>query len=236
MVGKMKKVAIIQSNYIPWKGYFDLINDVDEFVLYDDMQYTKRDWRNRNKILTPRGLKWLTIPTESKGKYLQKIKDTLISDPKWHHRHLRELHDNYRHARYYDLLLPKISRLYEKASQQTHLSQINYIFLTGICSLLGIDTHISFSMEYPLAEGKTERLVDLCRHCQATHYISGPSAREYIDTEIFSASNIQLEWKSYANYPKYNQLGTGFEHGVTILDLLFNMGPESSWYIWGWRS
>jgi len=91
-------------------------------------------------------------------------------------------------------------------------------------------------MEYPLVKGKTERLVGLCCHCKATHYISGPSARNYIDAQIFSNNNIQLEWKSYSNYPEYRQLGTNFEHGVTILDLLFNVGPDASWYIWGWRS
>ena len=84
----MKKIAILQSNYIPWKGYFDIINMVDEFVLYDDMQYTRRDWRNRNKIKTPNGLQWLTIPVQVKGKYLQKIKETKISEKKWTKNHL----------------------------------------------------------------------------------------------------------------------------------------------------
>ena len=83
----MTKVAIVQSNYIPWKGYFDLIAAVDEFVIYDDVQYTRRDWRNRNKIKTPHGLLWLTVPVQVKGKYLQRIRDAEIADPNWAKEH-----------------------------------------------------------------------------------------------------------------------------------------------------
>ena len=96
-----KKVAIVQSNYIPWKGYFDLINSVDEFILYDDMQYTMRDWRNRNKIKTKNGLMWLTIPVQVKGKYYQKIRETIISDPQWNRNPWQSISHNYFQAKYF---------------------------------------------------------------------------------------------------------------------------------------
>ena len=98
---KIKKVAIIQSNYVPWKGYFDIINKVDEFILYDDVQYTRRDWRNRNKIKTPNGLHWLTIPVEVKGKYNQKIKDTIISEFNWTKKHWNAIKFNYANSKYF---------------------------------------------------------------------------------------------------------------------------------------
>src|SRR5208283_1807000 len=95
-----KSLAAIQSNYIPWKGYFDIINRVDEFMLYDDAQYTRRDWRNRNKIKTPRGLRWLTIPVRVKGKFHQKICETEISDPGWAAGHWQTLRQNYARAKH----------------------------------------------------------------------------------------------------------------------------------------
>ena len=98
----MKKLAIVQSNYIPWKGYFDMINMVDEFILYDDCQFTKRDWRNRNKIKTPNGSQWLTIPVDVKGKYQQKIKDTVVSDPEWSKKHWTAITHNYCKASFFD--------------------------------------------------------------------------------------------------------------------------------------
>ena len=97
----MKKIAISQSNYIPWKGYFDLINSVDEFILYDDMQYTKRDWRNRNKIKTPQGLQWLTIPVHTKAKYYQKISEVMISDKDWATEHWQKIKQNYFKAKFF---------------------------------------------------------------------------------------------------------------------------------------
>src|ERR1700754_2429408 len=97
-----KRVAIVQSNYIPWKGYFDLIAAVDEFILYDDMQYTRRDWRNRNQIKTPLGVQWMTVPVQVKGKYYQKIKDTEIDGIDWAEAHWRLLAQNYRRAAHFN--------------------------------------------------------------------------------------------------------------------------------------
>ena len=149
----IKKVAIVQSNYIPWKGYFDLINMVDEFILFDDMQYTRRDWRNRNKIKTPEGVIWLTISVKVKGKYYQKIKDTVISDPKWNLKHWASIVRKYSKTRYFADYKDLFEELY-LGSNDTFLSQINYRFLAAVCKILGINTNISWSMDYQLVDEK----------------------------------------------------------------------------------
>jgi hypothetical protein len=226
----MKKVAILQSSYIPWKGYFDLINSVDEFILYDDMQFTRRDWRNRNLIKTPRGLEWLTIPVAVKGRYHQKICETAVSELDWGERHWATLAHNYAKAPFFELYRPVFEPLYR--GREESLSAINHGFLRAICGILGIATRISWSMDYrPLAEGKTERLVDLCRRAGGGEYFSGPAARDYIEPALFEAAGIGLSFFAYAGYPEYPQRFGGFEHGVSILDLLFNTGSEARRYM-----
>lgn len=224
-----KTVAIVQSNYIPWKGYFDLINSVDEFILYDDMQFTRRDWRNRNKIKTPKGAQWLTIPVQVKGKYFQAIKDTLVSDEGWGEKHWRTLEHNYArapHFRDYEEIFKPIYFSGEK-----HLSQINHQFLTAICGLLNINTKVSWSMDYELAEGKTERLVSLCQQAGADHYISGPAAQAYMEESLFSDAGMKLSYMDYSDYPEYPQLDPPFTHYVSILDLLFMVGADATQYM-----
>jgi len=226
----MKKVAIVQSNYIPWKGYFDLINSVDEFVLFDDMQYTKRDWRNRNKIKTSQGLIWLTIPVQVKGKYFQAIKDTEISDQTWNQTHWKSILNNYTSTDYFSEYKEVFEDLYLNCNER-FLSQINYRFLTGICSILGIKTQISWSADYVIVDGKTERLVSLCKQARATEYISGPSAASYMDENLFQQENIKLSYIDYSKYQEYNQSFLPFEHGVSIIDLIFNEGYNSTKYM-----
>lgn len=222
----MKKVAILQSNYIPWKGYFDLIAAVDEFILYDDMQYTRRDWRNRNQIKTPHGLKWLTVPVEVKGKYHQSIKDTQISGDKWAEDHLKALTLNYSKAPFFDEVLEWLMPIYTN-QPPSDLSTLNLKLIVAICNYLEIPTKITSSSDYLLPDGKTERLVGLCMQAGASEYISGPSAKNYIEPELFSDANIKLSWFDYEGYSEYPQLWGPFEHGVTILDLLMNCGRSA---------
>lgn len=225
-----KKVAIVQSNYIPWKGYFDLINLVDEFVLFDDMQYTRRDWRNRNLIKSRTGLKWLTVPVAAKGNYFQKIKDTRVSDPVWAERHWDSIRHNYSRATHFTLYREPFESLY-LGSQETFLSQINYAFMTAICKILGIDTRITWSNDYTSVAGKSERLVSICKQAGATTYVSGPAARAYLDETLFDSENISLEYVDYSSYPEYTQLFPPFEHRVSIIDLIFNEGPDATKYM-----
>lgn len=226
----MKRVAISQSNYIPWKGYFDIISAVDEFILYDDMQFTRRDWRNRNLIKTPQGVQWLSIPVRTKGRYHQKISDTEIDGTDWAVAHWKAVTQNYRRAPYFSEIVAWLEPLYLEQSF-THISQLNRHFIESICNYLSIKTKLTSSSDYELIEGKTERLVDLCVQAVGTEYISGPAAKGYVDEKLFSDSGIKLTWFDYAGYPEYPQLWGGFTHGVTILDLLFNCGKDSPRYM-----
>jgi hypothetical protein len=222
-----KRVAIVQSNYIPWKGYFDLIRLSDEFILYDDVQYTRRDWRNRNLIKTPTGLQWLTIPVEVKGKYHQRIRDTRISDPNWGRKHWATLLHNYGKAPSFGTYREIFERLYLTASD-AFLSDVNRRFIDTIAPLVGIGTPIRWSSDYQLAEGRSERLLQLCLSAGATEYLSGPSAKGYLDEALFAEAGVSVIWMDYAGYLPYPQLFGEFQHGVTILDLLFNVGADAA--------
>lgn len=222
----MTKIAIVQSNYIPWKGYFDLIAAVDEFILFDDMQYTRRDWRNRNQIKTPAGLQWLTVPVLAKGKFHQKICETEIVGSKWQLNHWKSLMQNYCKAPYFDDIGSWLEPMYTQ-NKYTNLSQLNRTFLEAICSYLGITTTLTNSWDYQLVDGKSRRLADLCRQAGGTEYVSGPSAKGYLDEEEFEKSGIGVSWFQYGNYKTYDQLWGKFTHNVTILDLLFNCGRDA---------
>ena len=226
----MKKVAIVQSNYVPWKGYFDLIAAVDEFILYDDMQYTRRDWRNRNRIKTPQGPQWITVPVEVKGKYAQTIFETRIAGSDWADKHWKSLELNYARAPHFDEVTRWLKPLYLERDHGL-LSEMNRHLITAICAYLGIETTITLSSDYRLEDGKTERLASLVRQAGGDQYLSGPAARDYLDTEVFAREKIELSWFDYSGYPEYPQLWGDFEHHVSILDLLFNCGKEAPGYM-----
>lgn len=222
-----KKIAISQSNYIPWKGYFDMIACVDEFILFDDMQYTRRDWRNRNQIKTPNGLQWLTVPVKTKGRYHQKIRDTEVDGQDWAAGHVKSLLQNYKRAPYFDQVMEWLEPLYAIETSLS-ISQLNCSFIKAICEYMDIKTVISNSWDYTLCDGRSERLADLCVQAGGTDYISGPAAKDYIDEKVFADSGIKLTWFDYSGYPEYPQLWGEFVHSVTILDLLFNCGKDAS--------
>jgi hypothetical protein len=224
----IRKAAIVQSNYIPWKGFFDMIAAVDEFVLYDDVQFTKNDWRNRNQIKTPQGVQWLTVPV---GQNInRRIRDVILADAHWQAKHWKTIESNYRRAPHFGSVAEKLEPLYIQ-QQHIRLSSLNRALIEVVCEFLGITTKISNSWDYTLAEGKTQRLVDLCNQIGATEYISGPSARNYIDEEAFARQGIKLTWFDYSGYPEYSQLWGGFVHAVSIIDLLFNCGEEAPKYM-----
>ncbi|HEY8174625.1 MAG TPA: WbqC family protein [Gemmatimonadaceae bacterium] len=226
--GSGKRVAIVQSNYIPWKGYFDMIGAVDEFILYDDVQYTRRDWRNRNKIKTTSGIQWLTIPVEVKGKYTQRVRDVVVSEPAWARTHWRTLLHQYAAAPHFRDLKATVEGWYDAVADMKYLTEINEYFLRAICGVLEIGTPIKRSSDFELVEGRSERLLDLCAQAGAKTYLSGPAARAYLDEKLFEEAGITVRWMEYGGYPEYPQLHLPFEHGVTVLDLLFNTGGGAS--------
>jgi hypothetical protein len=226
----LKKVAIIQSNYIPWKGYFDIINQADEFIIYDEVQYTKNDWRNRNIIKTPNGPMWITIPVDMKGKFGQKILDSKIADSRWNKKHWQSIRTYYGKAKYFKEYKEHFENLYLNNSELS-LSQVNYSFIKLICKLLNIRTKISWSHEYKCSGSKTEKLVELCKITNASEYISGPAAKSYLEEDLFVSENIKVSWMDYKGYPEYEQLYPPFDHAVSVIDLIFSTGKDAMQYL-----
>jgi hypothetical protein len=226
-----KRLGIIQSNYIPWKGYFDFIDSVDEFVLLDDVQYTRRDWRNRNLIKTADGARWLTISVDVKGKFTQRIDETRIADKAWSQSHLSALQHAYGRAPFFRDEWDWICELYQSVQSEDLLSQVNHRVISEICKRLDIRTPIRRSTEFSLMDGKNERLLAIAKQTGATEYLSGPAAGAYLDAAQWRAEGVEIFFKSYEGYPEYRQLHGSFEHGVTILDLIFNTGPNCRHYL-----
>lgn len=228
------KVAVLQSNYIPWKGYFDIIHDVDLFVFYDEVQYTKNDWRNRNKISTSRGAQWLTIPCGYNIN--QKICETKIKNElNWQEKHYNMIRENYIKAPHFNKYKTFLEYVYLDMKWE-YLSQLNRFMIEYISKdFLGIATKFADSREFYSTGIKHDKLLSLVKSTGADYYISGPAAKGYIISEDYKEAGITIEWKDYSGYPEYAQLNTPFEHGVSILDLLLNVGEEAPYYIWGWR-
>jgi hypothetical protein len=225
------KVACIQSNYIPWKGYFDIIHDVDVFVFLDDVRFTKRDWRVRNKIKTPRGTEWLTVPV--RGGRHQLISGVKIDGSGWQQRHLRSLKFNYNRAPFFKDYGFLLDWLYVHPHKK--LSEFNRQTIATICDILGIETQLVCSVDLAAEGTKDDKLINICRQLGATTYLSGPSGRDYIVEEKFEEAGIELRYKDYTGYPEYSQRFPPFDHYVTVLDLLFHCGPHAPYCIWGWR-
>ena len=212
-------VSILQSNYIPWKGYFDIIDKSDCFVIYDEVQYTKNDWRNRNKIKTNQGVKWLTIPVSVKSSS-QRINETEVANQIWRRKHWTTIKENYGRQVGFERFGSVFENFYLK-SDESFLSEINRNLISIISNILKFDTNILGSSMFPGSGFKTSRLVQICKQLNATTYLSGPSARNYIDIKMFKEENIDIEWMDYSCYSQYPQIYPPFEHNVSIIDLLF---------------
>jgi hypothetical protein len=229
----VKRVAVLQSNYLPWKGYFDIVNAVDLFVFYDDLQYTKNDWRNRNKLKTSKGTSWLTIPVGTNLR--RRICDVELLDFSWQAKHWAAICDAYSAAPHFTRYFDYFKDVY-LGRQWTNLSALNQSLIKTIArELLGIRTEFADSRAFAPVGTKQDRLLDLLKKTGAARYLSGPAAKDYIDPARFADAGIELAWQSYAGYPEYMQQFPPFEHGVSIIDLLFHEGPDAPEFIWGWR-
>jgi hypothetical protein len=229
------RVVINQSNYLPWKGYFDLIHDADLFIFLDDVQYTQRDWRSRNRIKTRNGPLWLTIPVGSSSNRL--INQVSLPAGDWANQHWQSIRHTYANSPYFDQYAPFFSEVFEKPLCST-LSGFNQELIKTIAKdLLGItDTKFVDSASLGIRETKQKRILALLKSVAATTYISGPAAKAYLEPEVFADEGIGLQWKDYSGYPEYPQMHPPFEHAVSILDLLFSVGPAAPYHIWGWRN
>lgn len=229
-VSMSRRIVIIQSNYIPWKGYFDLLSRADTVVLLDSVQSTKNDWRNRNQIKTASGKQWLTIPIKHSTSL--RISEVEIAHSGWARKHCGSLTANYAKAPFASDWLPLLAEWYAHAEKEKRLSAVNRIFLRNITKSLGIRSEfIEVEALLPYKDHDalepTARLVEICRRLKATSYLSGPSARSYLDESAFAKESIAVEWFSYENYPEYPQLHGNFDHAVSILDLLLMTGSDA---------
>lgn len=225
----MTSIAILQSNYIPWKGYFDLIAAVDDFVVYDCVQYTKNDWRNRNRIKTPGGTRWITVPVRQRS-LDQRIDETAIADTGILRKHWSTISQNYAKAPAYKAMREQVQPLFDRDAPQ-RLSELNVDLIRSFCALLGITTTIRSSDEFTLGEDRNRRLVEICEQAGADRYLSGPSAREYLDVSLFAATGIDVEWMDYSGYPEYPQPHPPFDHYVSIVDLMLCTGEDAPEYL-----
>ncbi len=225
------KCVILQPSYIPWRGYFHQIGLADVFVFYDDVQYDARGWRNRNRIKTAHGSKWLTIPVHSHGSQTNHIliKDIEIDWSKtWNQEHWLTLQHSYSKTPFFEEYKDKLQNIYHEKPQ--YLADFTIPLTITIAQWLGFQTQFLRSSELNATGNKTERLISILSNIGADHYISGPSAKEYIEPNLFKEAGIHLEYMQY-NYPDYPQIYPPFDPQVSILDLLFMTGKEARNYI-----
>jgi hypothetical protein len=225
--------VILQPSYIPWRGFFDLVHDADVFVFYDDVQYDKHGWRNRNRIKTAQGTQWLTIPVLAKGNVSESllVKDVAITkNQDWSKKHLGTLRQSYGKAPFFNEYFPLLGEIFAKKHER--LADLTIELTVALARALGIEhTRFLRSSELGIDGGKTERLVRLMQHLGADRYLSGPSAKDYIEAPLFANAGIELDYKTYI-YPEYEQLHPPFDAQVSVLDLLFMKGKDAPAFIW----
>lgn len=222
----MKRVSIIQSCYIPWKGFFDLIGRCDEYIIFDSAQYVKRHWHNRNKIKTSKGAEWITVPVLTKSQFDQRIDEVEISES-WADKHWKGIELNYKKAAFFSDYGPKINSWLRTAGTMSRLTDVNEFLLRALVHELDLKVQVRRDIEYRGRGSRSERLLSLCEAAGATHYLSGPSAKAYLDEELFRNAGIAVEWMQYGPYEPYTQLHGDFEHAVSVLDLLLNQGAKA---------
>jgi hypothetical protein len=225
----MRTIAILQSNYIPWIGYFHLMHRADIFVIYDDVQFTKNDWRNRNIIKTPNGWQWITIPVRQE-KLEQRINETKISLKNWNVKHWKTLQANYAKTPYFSKYAPVFEKLYSEIDSE-YLSEINLAFIKAINEILNIKTELVDSSSLQLTGNRSERLLDAVEKLNGDRYLSGPSAKDYLQVDLFEKQGIKVDWMEYSGYKEYPQMYPPFTQRVTVLDLIFNVGGKIDSYL-----
>lgn len=225
----MSKIIITQSNYIPWKGYFTTMRKATHIILYYYAQYTRRDWRNRNKIVTPSGPTWLSIPIDVKGKYLQKINEAKVKNNDWCLDHWNKIVQNYKNAPCFKEYSQYFEDLYlEKFTELDYLSDVNRVMLLRCIELLGIEIEVLDSREFSIRGGKTGKLINICKDLEANEYFTGPAARGYMEEQMFPENGIKLTYYDLDGFPEYKQMWEGFDHHVSILDMFFNLGSDTA--------
>jgi hypothetical protein len=219
-------LVVLQPSYLPWLGYFDQMRKADVFVWYDDVQFDKHGWRNRNRIKGLKGPAWLTVPVLHKGRTLQAINAVEIDNRQpWRRKHLLSVKQLYARAPFTDAVLQRFAGILDRPWQR--LVDLNMAITEWLASELAIGTPRHRASQLGIEGNRGGRLIELCRHFRATRYLSGDSARDYIDIERFRAAGVELAWHSY-QHPSYPQLHGDFVPYLSALDLLLNLGPSGA--------
>lgn len=226
-----KKIAISQSNYIPWRGYFDLINYVDIFVFFDEVQFTRRDWRNRNKIVCNDKIKWLTIPLKNKGNYFKSIYEMEVQNQDWIKDHLNKIESYYRHTEHFEKNYQIIKHIFKKI-QSKKLSEINQTIIKEICKKLDIKTKFYNSNEFNNSNNErnpSSRLLNICKVNKANLYVSGPAAKNYLNERLFEINNIKIEWFEHSDIDQNAKINL-FQN-LSIIDSIMRYGLDKSKFL-----
>ena len=215
----MTSVVITQSNYVPWRGWYAMVRASDTLVYLDDVQFTRRDWRNRNRILIGGQPKWITIPVNNSGNYHSLIHEITVSDPRWWESHLSLLKSAYHSQDFFSSFITKIQSAYKALEGLDSLSAINQRLNEWIFSTLKIATTVRDSREFPSHLKRSERLVEICKFIGANEYISGPAAKAYLDEKLFEENSIEVRWIDYSKLPPF-ELPQLPEQELSILHFL----------------
>jgi hypothetical protein len=228
------RLAVLQSNYVPWKGYFDLMAMSDLFVVYDSVQYTKNDWRNRNLLPTANGTTWLTIPVATSGKGHQAINEAAIDDRRWARKHWQTISQVLARRSAFPAVRELWRSWWEEAEQYDLLHDVNVMFLRRLANQLCISTPLVDDREFTFApDSPTGRLVQLCTQTGADRYVTGPAGLNYLELDRFAEAGIDVDVIEYDSYPVYPQTGSEFRHGVSVLDLIASVGDEARSHLLG---
>lgn len=221
-----RTLVVLQPGYLPWLGFFDQMRRSDVFVYYDDVQFDKNGWRNRNRIKAPSGPHWLSVPVRHSGLGLPRILDVEIdSRMPWARKHLGSIRQFYARAPFLRAYLPELEEMLERPWE--HLVDLDIALATRMAAWLGVSRPVVRSSELGIRGERSERLLHLCQHVGATVYLSGNAAKSYLDVELFARHGIAVEWQDFA-HPSYPQLHGEFVPYLSALDLLLNCGEESA--------
>ena len=218
-------LCVLQPGYLPWLGFFDQMRRCDIFICYDDVQYDKHGWRNRNRIKSPKGPHWLTVPVRHKGLGWPKIKEIEIDNQTgWARKHVGTIRQFYAEAPYVNQYLPMLEELLMKP--WVLLVDLDLAVIEMMSGWLGLKGRVVRSSSLGIEGAQSERLYKLCKHFGVNRYLSGDSARNYLDLDLFERNNVSVIWQQY-QHPVYPQQHGEFVPYLSALDLVLNCGPES---------
>jgi hypothetical protein len=229
----VNRLVVLQPSYLPWIGYFEQMERADQFIFLDDVQYTRRDWRNRNKIRTNEGWAWLTVPVQQKNHYTQLLKETRIDNStNWNKKHCSAIRFNYSKAPFFESYYPYFDSIYQK--QWEFLVDLCYEIIGYLKEALNINTQTFRSSDFLVEGSKSNRILSLCQKMRATHYLTGNLAHNYLSGVNFSKKGVELEYQEY-DHPSYSQQYSGFVPNMSLIDLLFNAGDKSLDVLMNWN-